>query len=216
MEDIMDKKFENLVIEKEKLETEKLRLGGAIYKNRNLLPSLIITEDNFKKITEDLEMIKKICHQFSEDIVRLHADLFCNYGFNENHEKNQCSPIYSIINEIAVPLVAKLSIAKEQSEDGKRKVNAELIKTKESTIYGDEYCFISIILNELFPTYTGLVSLMLGRTYFDENYLKVIKERMNFLIHPFYEELRKNFKVVEILRIIPNPLHSELDSITIH
>lgn len=212
MADIMNKKFEDLVVEKEKIETEKLRLGGVIYKNRNLLPSLIITEDNFEKAIYDLKMVQKICNQFSEDIVRLHADLFCYYGFNDNPEKHQTSPIYAILNEMAVPIVAKLGISKENAEEVEKKVNAEVIQKKKSTIYGDEYCFIAIILNEIFPIYSGLVSLLLGRVYFNENYLTVITERMNFLMHPSYEALRKSFKVVEILRMFSN----NLDSVTVH
>lgn len=208
----MSKELDNLIDKKEKFDTEMMKLGGVIYKNRNLLPSLIITEDNLEKITYDLKMIQKICDQFSLDIIRLHADLFVYYGFNDNPEKHQASPIYAILNEMAVPIVAKLGISKESADDLEKKVNAQVIQKNESIIYGEEYCFISIILNEIFPIYTGLVSLFLGRVYFDENYLTVIRERMNFLMHPSYEELRKSFKVVEILRIVSNISNS----VTIH
>jgi len=212
MADIMNKKFDEIVNAKEKLENERIQFGGIIYKNRNLLPSLIITEDNFHKIIDDLNMIQKICNQSSQDIVRLHADLFCHYGFYDNHEKNQNSPIYAIINEMSIPIVAKLGIAKENADDLEKKINTDIIQKKKSTIYGEEYCFISIILNEIFPIYTGLVSFLLGRVYFDENYLEVIRQRLDFLMHPSYEALRKSFKVVEILRIISNPI----DTVTVH
>lgn len=206
MADIMNKKFDQLVIEKEKIETEMMKLGGVIYKNRNLLPSLTITADNLGKITSDLKMIQKICDQFSEDIVRLHADLFVHYGFNDCMEESQSNPIFSILNELAVPIVAKLGIAKRNAGDIAIKVNQEVSHKNESTLYGAEYCFISIILNEIFPIYTGLISLALGRLYFDENYLDVLKQRIGFLLHPSYEALRKGFKVVETLRMVSTPL----------
>ena len=200
MADIMNEKFEKVIENKIKMEEEKILLGGSLYKNRNSLPSLIITPDNFNDLTNDLLMIQGICHQFSEDIVRLHADLFHDYGFNLDKDIKEDHPIYHLLNEIAVPIVAKLSLAQESAKDIENKLSID----KQGTIHGDEYCFISIALNELFAVYTSLLSLTLSRKYLDENYVNAIRERLSFLIHPQYEEMRQKFKVVQCNIIAEN------------
>jgi hypothetical protein len=211
MIDIMNEKFENLIENKLKIEQEKILLGGNVYKNRNFLPSLVVTPDKFDGLIEDLTMIQSICYQFSEDIVRLHADLFHDYEFDK--DTNEDHPIYRILNEIAVPIVAKLSIANESAKDIKHKLSID----KQGTIYGDEYCFIAIILNEIFAVYTSLLSLTLSRKYLDESYVSAIKDRLGFLINPFYEELRQKFNVVQCNLATENlEALEELDSKTIH
>lgn len=198
---MLENELEKRIQNKSKLEEEKKLLGGAIYRVRHSLPNLIVNDDNFEIFIKDLRQIDKVCSQFGEDIVRLHADLHVAY---EMHlEQNQESHINTIISEIAIPLCAKIHLAQYQA----RELLSFISKCEEDGVHdsanitGDDYCFIILMLHELFMIYTSLITLLLSKNYIDNNYIDAIRDRLFFMIHPEYELLRKKFNVVESIKI---------------
>jgi len=207
----MEKKYE--LHNKEKIEEEKILLGGNIYKNANYLPLIKVRSEDTASLREDLNIIDKIGKQFVEDIIRLHADLYIILACDQ--EDNKDIPINRVMNEIAIQTCAKINLALEQVREITQ-IIADYNRNKPLNIQlsGKQYCFISILLNELFMTYTSLIVILLSKRYIDEIYINAIRERLNLLMSAQYEQLRQKFQTVQCLEFSNDSLKEPL--MTIH
>ena len=207
----MTKEFEDTLGFQLKMESEKQLFGGNIYAMAHKFPSLYITNDTeqdsldcyrLESFLNYTKLINHISASCGSDLALLFAESYKLYEIDEDtiihHDiKNK------FIIDFCTEALAHLSLALNQSEKLLQKINSyDLNEEVNLEISGNDYCFIVMILNNLFYYYTTIVNFILNKQYLNIEFIKSISERLSFIVSDEFESLRRMFKVIECYKEI--------------
>ena len=207
----MTKTFEDTLGIQLKMEMEKQLFGGNIYAMAHKFPSLYITNDEGQN-TRDCDrlesfinytkLINHIADSCGSDLALLFAESYKIYEIYENHIDQHDSK-HKLIIEFCTEALAHLSLALNQSEKLLEKINSQDLNGEVNLeISGNDYCFIVMMLNNLFYYYTTIVNFILNKRYLNSEFIKSISERLCFIVSDEFESLRRMFKVIECYKEI--------------
>ncbi len=183
--------FSDILNKKEQLEDEKILFGGEIYQYRHSLPHITIDLSNNEDYRMYVSRVKKVADQFGADICHLFAELCLLYNIVDDSDiKN---PVKLSIQQIGSHILGKIALAMLQA----KKIEEKILASDDCEILGEEYCFIAIMLQDLFNTYSFMISFLSRKRYLNEQFIISIKERLTFLISGAFEELKEMFMVVQ-------------------
>jgi hypothetical protein len=195
------------------IETERKLLGEALYNIQDQLPSLVIEGEEDKWI-EHFKYAHNVFNQFGSDITSLFAELCVLYEIqNEEDIKDENKNAIRVSYLIIRGLLSHAMIQAQYNIDILQTSidNEDVVRITE--INGSAYYFIPIVLNNVFTYYNMLLSFMLVRIYFNEEFILSIRERLLYLISTDFEDMRRNFKVAECWEV---KRKSEENKITLH
>jgi len=178
------------------LEEEKILFGGEVYLNRHILPPITIDMDNNEDYRGYVSSIKHIAEQFGADCCHLFAELCYLYKIMD--EEDLKHPLKLPIQQIGSHILGKISLAILQTN----KIQEILLENEEYELSGEDYCFIIIMLQDLFNTYCYMVAFLQRKQYLNDALRESIRERLMFLISGSFEELREMFLVAQSYDII--------------
>ncbi len=212
----MTQKLENILSRELQIEQEKQLFGGNIYAMAHLLPTIYITKDvkeekegvnnhyTFELFINYTYLVRDIIDKGGKDLSLVFAELFNLHGINI---KNSCSDEdYIFKNKILIEFCAQtqmqLSLALNQSEKLLETLKSYEDNNSNIEIYGKDYCFIVIILNNLLQYYSTTINFLSNKVYFNTEFFSDMSERLNYILSNEFESIRRMFKVVECYRAI--------------
>lgn len=207
----MTKTFEDTLGIQLKMESEKQLFGGNIYAMAHKFPSLYITNDEgqnprdcdrLESFINYTKLINNIADSCGSDLALLFAESYKIYEIYEGHI-DQHDIKHKVIIEFCTEALAHLSLALNQSEKLLEKINSQDLNAEVNLeISGNDYCFIVMMLNNLFYYYTTIVNFILNKRYLNGEFVKSISERLCFIVSDEFESLRRMFKVIECYKEI--------------
>lgn len=203
--------------EKVDIETERQILGEALYNIKDEIPSFILEKDEKLEVISFMGWIKgfhTMCDQFGSDITHLFAELTLLYKIKEesdleDEQKNSIRLNFLIIRGLLSHAMLQSHQIIEAVEDWDQDESA----FQNFEIKGADYYFIPIVLNNLWGAYSMLLTFMIKKVYLNIEFIESIRERLNYLISPQFEDFRRTFKVAECWEIKQK---SEENPITLH
>lgn len=202
----MTKDITSLILNNSQEEMERKLFGGNIYSSAHKFPSLYITnieQDlehnayNLEYFTKYIKLINDMSSICGEDIAKLVAEIFKIYNLSEKgiHQSTQDEMIISFCTEA----LANLSLAMNQSGKLINLIGSHFDHSTKSNyeIEGKDYCFIVIVLNNLFHYYSTIINLVIQKRYLNNEILKSISERLSLIVSYEFETMRRIFKVLE-------------------
>jgi hypothetical protein len=183
---------------KDQEEIEEAHFGGDIYKYAYKLPDIIITGENIETFKNYTKLVKDISETCGREITLLFAHLYKIYNM-EDHQNN---PTNKKIIDFCTQAIGQLSLSLKQSEKLLLSINYYENKKDNLEINGKEYCFIVLMTNKLFFTYSHIYNFILRYGYFDKESLETILQRLSFILSEEFDSIRRLFKVVECYKEI--------------
>ncbi len=174
------------------LEQERELLGQDLNDVVDLLPDLVIDENNKLDYIDSFKQFIKLGNQFGEDISHLFAELCVVYDIkNMDDIKNMEQHSIRMISTV---ILGQLGHGIKQAQYLLDMITPD---NGVSKIPGNEYYMIVVSLMNLSSSYHGLITFHGMRVIFNETYLQGINERLFFLFSTTFEKMRLMFKVVE-------------------
>lgn len=205
----MTKKFEKMISEESEIDEAKNFFGGDIYAMSHRLPSIYLSYNekmdyNLKSFTHYTKLVRDVADQFGRDLSLLYAELYKLYGIDEDN-KTQSAPDNQQTRIICdrMSTLAQLTLSLEQSKKLLEILNYfDENQTEGCVIHGNDYCFIAIMLNNLFCYYSTVVNFIANKRYLNKEFIESISERLSFIVSNEVESMRRMFKVVECYKEI--------------
>jgi len=191
--------LDSLIKKKSQLEEEKILFGGEIYQHRHILPKIKIDMSNHEEYSILISKVKQVGQTIGSHIAHLFAELVILYQVTENNLKN---PVSLSIQQISTHMLGKIAFAMLQVD----KLENILEENDDYDMVGDDYCFISIMLQDLFNSYSFMLSFVQRKRYFSPEDINSIRNILNFFISSQYEELREMFYVAQGYTMIEKQL----------
>ena len=213
----MSQEFENILSRELQIEQEKQLFGGSIYAMAHKLPTIYITKhtNEFTEDTDNLpnlesfinytKLVKNISESCGSDLSLLFAELYKLYeiDINDPNFNDQTLSLNKMIIDFCTESIAHLSLALKQSEKLLERISSyEDIGDSKIEISGNDYCFIAMILNNLFYYYSTIINFIVKKRYLNTEFISSISERLAFIISNEFESIRRMFKVVECYKAI--------------
>lgn len=177
-------------------EIEKSIFGGNIYHSAYKFPKHQITKENIETFKNYTTLIKDISETCGREITLLFAEICLIYGV-EDKEIEEQSETNKFIIEFCTRSIGHLSLCLTQSENILNLINKYENKDKTLEIEGKDYCFMVILLNNLFYYYTNTFNFIITKKYASEDFIKLMSERLYFITSEEFQSIRRLFKVVE-------------------
>ena len=210
----MTKNLDPIILNISQEEMEKQLFGGNIYALSHKLPSLQIvynTENktdyncDVKSFTNYINLIKDISDKCGGDLALLFAEVYNLYHIED--EITNCNNVKNkMIVDFCTEALANISLALNQSEKLIEKINdyekIKDINIEFITIIGKDYCFIVMMINNLFYYYTTIINFIINKRYLNNEFIQSISERLFFIVSEEYESIRRMFKVIECYKEI--------------
>lgn len=207
----MTKTFEDTLGTQLKMESEKQLFGGNIYAMAHKFPSLYITNDteqdsidfySIESFINYTNITNRIANSCGSDLALLFAESYKLYEIYEGHI-DQHDSRHKLIIDFCTEALAHLSLALNQSEKLLEKINSyDQNSGINLEISGNDYCFIVMMLNNLFYYYTTIINFILNKRYVNIDFIKSISERLSFIVSAEFESIRRMFKVIECYKEI--------------
>ncbi len=221
----MTKSFEDTLGIQFKMESEKKLFGGSIYDMAHKFPSIYIKSIKDKENDESydcyneesfikhVELLHNLIDTCGKDISLYFAKTYKLYEINDDTQNTDHN---KAIVTFCTDALAHLSLTLNQSGKLLDKVN-DLKNNKEIykktkltideikyfyTIDGTEYCFIAMVLMNLFYYYTTVFNFILHRSYLDNEVITNIRETLSFIVSNEFDSIRRIFKVIECYKEI--------------
>jgi hypothetical protein len=200
----MIKNLTDFIFDKSQEETERQLFGANIYSSAHKFPSIYITnrkqdleynEYNLESFTKYTKLINNISNNCGSDLALLFGEIYNIYKIdNESITLDQ-----QIIIDFCTESLAHLSLAMKQSDQLINNIETSFDNFKKSNyeIEGKDYCFIVMMLNNLFYYYSTIVNLIIQKRYLNIEFIRSISERLSFIVSEEFETIRRIFKVIE-------------------
>jgi hypothetical protein len=188
---------------------ERKLFGGNIYSSAHKFPSIYITNNkedlehnvyNLEYFTKYIKLINDMSTICGEDIAKLFAEIFKIYNISEDgiNHSTQDEMIISFCTEA----LAHLSLAMNQSGKLINLIEASFdpLSIRQQSNYeieGKDYCFIVIVLNNLFHYYSTIINIVMQKRYLNTEFVRSISERLALILSYEFETMRRMFKVLE-------------------
>lgn len=200
-----------------KREQEKQLFGGNLYEMAHKLPTIYITKNikesvdgiqntyNLESLINYTRVVRDISDSCGRDLALLFAELYKLYeiGIDNILPNPQNMFINTMITDFCTEAIALLSLALSQSEKLLEILNSDKDRNNlEIEITGNNYCFIVIILKNLFYYYSTIVNFITSKRYLNSDFISSISERLAFIVSNEFESIRRMFKVVECYKAI--------------
>lgn len=202
--------FDEKLSQESKIELEKQLFGGHIYTMSHTFPSIYITNNkddvdncyDLQSFINYTQLVHNIADSCGRDLAVLFAESYKLYEIGDSaladhfyeHEtfKNK------MIIDFCTEALAHLSLALNQSTKLLETLNSHKdVDDLNLEIPGKDYCFIVMLLNNLFYYYNTIVNFITNKRYLNNEFIESISERFTLLISNSFETLRRIFKVLE-------------------
>lgn len=207
----MKKDIDEAILRAAKAEEAKQLFGGEFYTKSYKFPALSISKENKDEenscyntdfFINTVSYINNIANSCGNDMALLMGELFILYGIDiDNENLADVNPVQTMIILLAKTTFANLSFCSEQSDELlKILVSYDFSNNAILEVTGKDYCFIALMLNELFYSYSTIVNFIIKKRYFNDEFIKSISKRLDLIISSEFDALRRIFKTIECYR----------------
>lgn len=207
----MKKDFDDAILRAAKVEEAKQLFGGELYTKSYKLPSLHISKENEDEentcyntdfFISSVSYINNIANSCGNDMALLMGEVFILYGIDTTNENLvDVTQEQAMIILLAKTTFANLSLCSEQSNELLEILGSyDFSNNATLEVTGKDYCFISLVLNELFYSYATILNFLIKKRYLNDEFIKSISERLDLIISSEFDALRRIFKTVECYR----------------
>lgn len=209
----MKKDFDEAMLRAAQLEETKQLVGGDIYKMLYKLPSLHISkttegkENGFYDVDSFiscLSLLTGIISSYGLNLSLLNAELYNLHGINPNASPeifDSFSDYEKMIVFMCKSNMDIMSIAHTQNEKLSEIIHSHDFSS-DLEINSIDYCFIVVMLNNLFFMYSSLINSILLKRYLNKELIEKISEGFNLMICSDFDWVRRMFRVVECYKEI--------------
>lgn len=205
----MADEFNEAASKEAQFELAKSMLGEDIYEMSHRFPTIHIINDkenysfyNIESFITYTKTLQHIADSCGKDMTLLSAELFKLYELVQE-DPDDVPQNNKEIAYFCSKALANLSLALTQCNnliekldnyDKEGEVNVE--------IHGREFCFIVMMLDNLFNYYSMFAKCLMHKRYIDKAFIDSLQERISFTISEEMEVLRSIFNVVECYKAL--------------
>lgn len=184
-------------------EMEKSIFGGNVYHSAYKFPTHQITKENIETFKNYTALVKEISETCGKEMTLLFAEIYKIYNIKDEEIEEQ-TPTNKFIIQFCTTAIGHLSLALSQSDNILSLINASEEDEIKLQLEGKDYCFVVILLQNIFHYYTCMFNMILNKKYASEDFIKIISERLYFTTSEEFQSIRRLFKAVECYNEIDN------------
>ena len=188
------------ILQKITEEHELSKWGIDLYSVRADLPTIDIPLSDMEDYLVLCRDFSHIANEFGKDVSYIFSQLCQAYEIE--NEKDLEDPFKFTIQLTSTYLLNIIAHSLKQCEilldiiGEARDENKEIIN-----LPGTFYYFIPIVIQNIFASYCVLINYMFRAQYMSEEFITETRFRLNFMISPEFEDMRRKFKVVECYKV---------------
>lgn len=193
--------------------------GENVYIHSHRFPKIIINKENSEEYLNYFNVAYKIFDESSQYLLLLFAEICSLF---EKHSPEEISLVNEATNDYFLKALAICALSRKQSND----IINQIKSTESLTLSGENYCFIIMMLSNLLSYYSACIILIQKNKYIDNeifvNYRGNLSSQdstlrrgaiisssnlsllLSLTISKEFEELRKQFKVLECYNSLPD------------